>query len=136
MACSRPLRAMVAAVTAGAVFATSLPVPAQARMMSTDDVLAQHSVGSDRERVTAFLQREDVRQQMSAMGVSADEATQRVAALSDQEIARIAGQIPDQPAGGDALGVIIGAALLIFIVLLITDIAGLTKVFPWTRSVR
>jgi hypothetical protein len=136
MACSRPLRAVVAAVTAGAIFATSLPVPAQARMMSTDSVLAQHSASADRDRVHAFLAREDVRQQMSSMGVSADEASQRVAALSDQEIARIAGQIPNEPAGGDALGIIIGTALLIFIVLLITDIAGLTKVFPWTRSVR
>jgi len=136
MACSRPLRAVVAAVTAGAIFATSLPVPAQARMMSTDSVLAQQTASADRDRVQAFLAREDVRQQMSSMGVSADEASQRVAALSDQEIARIAGQIPSDPAGGDALGIIIGTALLIFIVLLITDIAGLTKVFPWTRSVR
>jgi hypothetical protein len=136
MASSRPLRAIVAAMTAGAIFATSLPVPVQARMMSTDEVLAQTRASADRERVTSFLQREDVRQQMAALGVSADEAAQRVAALSDQEIARIAGQIPDQPAGGDALGVIIGAVLLVFIILLITDIAGLTKVFPWTRSVR
>lgn len=140
MACSRSVRAVVAAVTAGAVFATSMPV--QARLISTDDVLAGEAtrtgeaVEGERQRVQDFLARADVRQQMETLGVSADEASRRVAALSDQEIHRIAGQLPDQPAGGDGLGVIIGAAVLIFVVLLITDIAGLTKVFPWTRSVR
>ncbi|WP_367187996.1 PA2779 family protein, partial [Sulfuricurvum sp. RIFOXYD12_FULL_44_77] len=38
-------------------------------------------------------------------------------------------------AGGDG-GSIIGAIVFIFIVLLITDILGLTKVFNFTRSVR
>lgn len=136
MACSRPLRAVVAAVTAGAVFATTLPVPAQARLISTDSVLAGQASNAERQRVQDFLARADVRQQMQSLGVSADEASSRVAALSDQEIHRIAGQLPDEPAGGDGLGVIIGAAVLIFVILLITDIAGLTKVFPWTRSVR
>ena len=36
------------------------------------------------------------------------------------------------PAGGD----LIGAALIVFLVLLATDIMGYTKVFPFTRSVR
>lgn len=136
MACSRPLRAVVAAVTASALFVTTLPVPAQARLISTDSVLAGHASNVERQRVQDFLARADVRQQMQSLGVSADEASSRVAALSDQEIHRIAGQLPDEPAGGDGLGVIIGAAVLIFVILLITDIAGLTKVFPWTRSVR
>ena len=40
---------------------------------------------------------------------------------------------PDElPAGGDLLG----AAVLIFLVLLFTDIMGYTKVFPFTRSAR
>ena len=44
---------------------------------------------------------------------------------------RLADQIDSAPAGG-----IIGAILLVFFVLLVTDILGLTKVFPFTRSVR
>ena len=31
---------------------------------------------------------------------------------------------------------IVGAIVLVFLVLLITDIVGLTKVFPFTRSMR
>ncbi len=37
------------------------------------------------------------------------------------------------PAGGSAVGAIVGAGLVIFIVLLITDILGYTNVFTFVR---
>jgi hypothetical protein len=40
------------------------------------------------------------------------------------------------PAGGDGLGTIIGAAVLIFLVLLITDILGFTHVFSFVNHQR
>lgn len=132
----RRARAWVAAVTIAALFVTSVPLPAEAGLMSTDAVLAGTAATADRERVRQFLARDDVRAQMQSLGVSPDEAARRVDALSDEEVRRIAGRLDEMPAGGNALGIVIGAAVLIFIVLLITDIAGLTKVFPWTRSVR
>lgn len=132
----RRARFWVAFATIAALFTSSLPNPAAARLASTEFVLATQAGAGDRERVRQFLAREDVQTQMRGLGVSPDEARNRVDALSDDEVRRIAGHLDELPAGGDALGVIIGAAVLIFIVLLITDIAGLTKVFPWTRSVR
>jgi len=107
-------------------------VPAQAGLVSTVSVTA----AGDRERVTSFLERADVQLQMESMGVSPKEVKARVAALSDAEIASLAGQIDSLPAGGDALGAVLWVALVIFLVLLITDILGLTKVFPFTRSAR
>jgi hypothetical protein len=44
----------------------------------------------------------------------------------------MANQIDSMPAGGDVLGVL----LFVFVLLLVTDILGLTKVFPFTRSAR
>jgi len=38
------------------------------------------------------------------------------------------------PAGGDAIGTILGAALVIFIVLVITDILGFTDIFPFVKK--
>jgi len=78
------------------------------------------------------LARADVVAGLQARGVSVDEARARVAALTDAEAAQVAAQIDKAPAGGDALGVI----LTIFIVLLVTDILGFTKIFPFTRSIR
>ena len=53
-------------------------------------------------------------------------------ALTDQEAQLLAGRIDKLPAAGD----VIGALLLVFILLLITDILGYTKVFPFTRPIR
>src|SRR5262245_31612041 len=106
-------------------------VPAQAGLVSTASVAA----AGDRERVVQFLERGDVQRQMEAMGVSPQDVKARVAALSDAEVANLAGQINSLPAGGDGVG-ILGLFVLVFLILLLTDILGLTKVFPFTRSVR
>jgi hypothetical protein len=64
--------------------------------------------------------------------VNAAAAQARVDALTDKEVASISGELDSLPAGGD----IIGLLLTIIIVLIITDILGLTKVFSFTRSQR
>jgi hypothetical protein len=107
-------------------------LPAQAGLVSTESVAAAGS----RERVAAFLERADVQGQMEALGVAAADVKSRVAALSDAEVASLAGKIDALPAGGDGVGAVLGVVLIVFLVLLITDILGLTKVFPFTRSVR
>ena len=105
-----------------------LPLPAQAGMLPTEAALA----GTERVRVADFLERADVRAQLQARGVSADEVKGRVAALTDEEARELAARIDSLPAGGDILGIL----LTVFIVLLITDILGFTKVFPFTRPIR
>jgi hypothetical protein len=105
---------------------------AQAGLVSTGQVAAQASP-DQRTRVIDFLEREDVRQAMESYGVNPADAKSRVAALTDEEIASLDQQIGDLPAGGDS---VLGILFAIFIILLITDILGLTKIFPFTRSVR
>lgn len=112
--------------------AMGLPLTAQAGIVPTDEVLSSAAQTSSRERVTTFLSRADVRQTLQDQGVNGDAALERVNAMSDTEVAQLAGRIDQAPAGGDILGVL----FTIFIVLLVTDILGLTKVFPFTRSVR
>ncbi|MCK9294254.1 MAG: PA2779 family protein [Desulfobulbaceae bacterium] len=104
---------------------------AKAGMIDTGSIVTLAKQENDRARVMAFLDRQDVQQVMEQQGVAAEEAKQRVAVLSDDEVRQIAQAMDQLPAGGDGLGVIIGAAVLIFIILLITDIAGLTHVFSF-----
>ena len=56
-----------------------------------------------------------------------------MAALSDVEIGQIAQKLDNLPAGQDAATALIGAAVTIFIILLITDLLCLTHVFNFTR---
>jgi Na+-transporting methylmalonyl-CoA/oxaloacetate decarboxylase gamma subunit len=65
--------------------------------------------------------------------VSPAQVQERVAALTDAEVAQMAQQIDSAPAGANE---ILGTIVFIFLILLVTDILGLTKVFPFTRSVR
>ena len=104
---------------------------AKAGMIDTGSIVTLARQENDRARVMAFLDRQDVQQVMEQQGVAAEEARQRVAVLSDDEVRQIAQAMDQLPAGGDGLGVIIGAAVLVFIILLITDIAGLTHVFSF-----
>jgi hypothetical protein len=113
------------------ITAAGFPMTAQASIIATDEITAP-AAASNRDRVNAFLAREDVSQAMQGQGVSALAATERVKAMSDVEVAQLAGRIDQAPAGGEVLSIL----FTIFIVLLITDILGFTKVFPFTRSVR
>jgi hypothetical protein len=118
------LRRLVASLLILATGMTAGPV--QAAMLAAN-------TGPDHQRIAAALEREDVRAQLSARGVSLEEARLRVAALTDAEAADLAARIDALPAGGfDILGV----ALVVFLVLLLTDILGYTKIFPFTRPAR
>ena len=109
---------------------------AQAAMVQTQDLVpAEATAQSDANRVVIsdFLAREDVRDQMKAMGVDPLEAEKRVAALSDTEAAQLASDIKTAPAGEGPIGTIVGAALIVFIILLVTDLLGLTNAFSFTK---
>ena len=107
---------------------------AQAKMVTTDQVLEQADPNNDRDRVESFLLREDVQSQLVLMGIDPVEAESRVASLSDEEIQQIAGRLDELPVGEGGLGVVVGAILIIFLVLLITDLVGATDVFPFVNN--
>jgi hypothetical protein len=106
-----------------------LPLPAQASLIATDAAARSE----DRQRISSLLERADVQAQLQSYGVGADEVKARVAALTDDEAAELAARVESLPAGG--VGVI-GAILIVFLVLLLTDILGLTKIFPFTKPMR
>ena len=112
--------------------AVGFPMAANASIVSTDETLSQQTASANRDKVEAFLARDDVRRALEAQGVSGAAAVDRVKAMSDVEVAQLAGRVDQAPAGGEILGIL----FTIFIILLVTDIMGLTKVFPFTRSVR
>lgn len=109
-----------------------LPATAQAGIVPTQDAMSTSSATVNRAQINTFLARADVRKGLMDQGIDAEAAQSRVNALSDAEVADLAGRVDQAPAGGDVLGLM----FTVFIVLLVTDILGLTKVFPFTRSVR
>ena len=127
-----PFKRLVASLVIASPALMGLPMTAQAAIVSTDEAMSTPVAAANRDRVNTFLTRADVRKALQEQGVNGDAAVERVKAMSDTEVAQLAGRIDQAPAGGDILGIL----FTIFIVLLVTDIMGLTKVFPFTRSIR
>ena len=112
----------------------SMPVQTvYAAMVRTETVLNIVQAQNLRDNLRSFIERQDVQKVISAQGINLQEAKARVDCLSDTEIMQIVDQMDQLPAGGDGLGTLVGAALIIFLVLLITDIMGYTDVFPFVK---
>lgn len=113
------------------LLALTIHIPAtHAALVGTDAVVQAAQAQQDRARVESLLNREEVKQRLLGQGVDPSQVKARVDALSDSEIQTLAAKIDQLPAGGDALGVLV----FIFVVLLITDILGLTDVFPFVKK--
>lgn len=106
--------------------------PAQAGMIGTAQMLAAEQERVDRDTLAAMLEREDLQRQLASLGVDVNDARDRVASLTDAEVARINQHIETLPAGSGVVGVI----LLIFVVFVITDAIGATDIFSFVRPVR
>jgi hypothetical protein len=109
----------------------------QAALVTTDQVITDPAaVAGNREKVVHFLQQDAVREQLVAMGVDPSEVEARLAALSPAELAQLSARIDQMPAGEGAIEAVVVAILIVFLVLLITDLAGLTDVFPFVKKHR
>jgi hypothetical protein len=98
-------------------------------LITTQAALSAERGDADRERIHEILARDEVQAQLLAQGVELAEVEARVAALSDAEARQMADQLEQLPAGASVVGVLFA----VFVILLVTDILGLTNVFPFTR---
>lgn len=118
---------LTCAVTICFVFLSCYIPAASAAIVGTESLLETEA---NRAKVEAFLVRKDVQQQFVKQGVDPKQALSRINRLTDAEVNILADKIDTMPAGGD----IVGAAVFIFLVLLVTDLLGLTDVFPFVKK--
>jgi hypothetical protein len=106
------------------VVAALLPA-ANAAFLPTETLLSGAVGSGEVEHVTAFFLQEEVKAEMVRLGVDPQTAVDRVAALTPAELEQLRHQITTLPAGGDALAVI----GVVFLVLLILELVGVTDIF-------
>ena len=107
-------------------------LPALAAMVNTQDVLVQQQMMLDKEQVKALLDNDTVKEKMVSLGVQAEQVNARIDQMTPSELAQLNDQLQNMPAGADVLGL----AVLIFIVFIITDAIGATDLFPFVHPVR
>ena len=128
-------RRLVATVLSASLVFSGMAYAAPSALIGTEQIAAAAAPAEQSEgraRLLGTLERADLVAALQARGVSVSDVRSRVDALTDVEATQLMAQIDQAPAGADVVGVL----FTIFIVLLVTDILGLTKIFPFTRSVR
>jgi hypothetical protein len=98
---------------------------AGAGMIGTQQAMDQQAHAAQVERVQALMAQDAVAEQMAELGVDPLQAQARVASLTHQELSQLEGHLQDLPAGSSALAVI----GVVFLVLLILELVGVTNVF-------
>ncbi len=122
-----PWRKTSIAILSVAILNMGLAGAAQAAIVDTS-ALVTTSREADLGTVRAQLDRAEVRAKFEDMGVDATAVERRVASLNDRELHKLAVDMQNAPAGGDAVW-IIGA---VFIVLIILELTGVIDIFKKT----
>jgi hypothetical protein len=90
-----------------------------AALIDTETVIEGSQSQEARDYLKQLMAREDVRSALIAQGIDPLEAEARIASLSDSEIIELADQIEKLPAGGGAIGLVIGVLVIVILVLVI-----------------
>ena len=114
-------------------FAATLLVslPGQAAMLGTAQIDSNLGGSPVFDQNIIKQDRQWIREQLLSKGVSSAETGKRVASLSDIQVRRIRQGFNEMPAGAGAAGTV----ALVFIVLIGTDLAGFTDIFPFIRPI-
>ena len=96
----------------------------QAAVISTQQAMSAEVRAATEADVRAKLAREDVRQAMLELGADPAEVDGRIASLSDAELMQVQGKLDQAPAGG-----ILAVIGLVFVILLILELTGVTNIF-------
>ncbi|MCP4187825.1 MAG: PA2779 family protein [Gammaproteobacteria bacterium] len=115
------LMALIACLT------TFVSLPAQSAMIGTADMINHTQLAPAAGTIT--VQRQWIQSQLEDNGVSQSDAALRVSSLSDSQVQQIHQRIDGLPAGAGAGGTLV----FILLVLVITDLTGLTDIFPFIR---
>lgn len=87
---------------------------AVADIVGTETLLREESGAVTRDELQSLLARDDVQQQLIDYGVTPEQASERVAALTGAELQQLSRHMDDEPAGGS-----IALVLLIVILILV-----------------
>ena len=119
------LRAFVLRAVSLSIVCLGFAQVAPAGMISTSQLVDNEARAESLSRIELLLAREDVAEQMVALGVQPQQVMVRLDAMTTAELLELESRFDEQVAGGDALA-IIGA---VFLVLLILELVGVTDIF-------
>ena len=107
-----------------AMLSLSFPAVTSAVMVDSAQLLESQQT-TDQQTLDAFMARDQVRDQLLALGVNPESVQQRLQGLTDEEARQLAQQIDELPAGAGLIEVV----GIVFVVLIVLELVGVTDVF-------
>ncbi len=126
-------RGIVIPLAVALAASSTIATTANAELVGSNAAIEKYNAAQARDRLESMIQREDVQKEFKQFGISPAEAKARVDAMSDEQVAQVVNKLDREPAGSGTVGTVVGAALIVFLVLLVTDILCLTHVFKFTK---
>ena len=105
-----------------------------AAMIDTESIIDSDRGQRARDYLNNLLTREDIQAALVSQGIDPQMAKVRIDSLSDAEVNDIVNKLDRLPSGGGVIETLIVIVFLVFLILLITDIAGYTDVFPFVKK--
>lgn len=112
--------------------ATTWSTTAVAGVVGTGDVLTEQRAEVDRQSLTTMLERQDVKEALSTMGVDQSELESRIQSLTPSELADFNDQLAQAQVGEGVVGVIV----LFLLVFIVTDMLCATNIFSFINCIR
>ncbi len=103
---------------------------ASAAMVDTSVTISEYSLAEDKAALKSALDRDDVRERLLDLGISIDDVDARIDALTADELASLKANMDDMPVGAGAVGLLAFVVLVFFI----TDVLGITDIFPFVNA--
>lgn len=125
---SKMLRNFVVRLVSLSLLSLGLAQASGAAMIGTDQAIQGDSRDARIARVETFLARQDVATQLVMFGVDPLAVQSRVGNMTDAELVALEGRLDRHVAGGDAIAVI----GVVFLVLIILELMGITDIFKAT----
>lgn len=102
-----------------------IQAPVHAAMIGTDVLVAGTELEMQRDALREQLMRDDVMEELLALGVDPATVNERVNRMTAAEISQVQGQLDSLPAGSG-----LGTAALVLLILILLEIAGVIDIFP------
>ena len=93
-------------------------------------MVAEYAIDTNRAEMKAALSQENVRERLVELGVSPADVEARIDSLTPTELAMLQEKMDQLPAGAGAVGLL----ALIVLIFFITDILGITDIFPFVNA--
>lgn len=98
-----------------------------AGLVTTTELVSTQQTEFERQQVRDWLARDEVRDQLTAMGVDVKQAQARVNSMTSEEVHAMAANMNNMPAGGNG---VLEAVILVLLILILLDLTGVTDIFP------